>query len=76
MFEPHGLELIQLTKKVPNGLWTKSIPEDALTNVLIRNGMFLRFSLPHECEVAQLQCISDEYLEKILKVPEIRELVL
>ncbi|MDT3337958.1 hypothetical protein Q4Q49_22135, partial [Shewanella sp. SP1S1-7] len=76
MFEPHGLELIQLTKKVPNGLWTKSIQERALNDVLVKNGMFLRFSLPHECEVAQLQCISEEYLEKLIEIPVIRELVL
>ncbi len=76
MFEKHGLELIQLTKKVPNGLWEKSIPENALNKVLISNGMFLRFSLPHECEIAQLQCVSEEYLEQICSAPEIRELVL
>lgn len=76
LFEPHGLELIQLSKKVPNGLWTKSIPEDSLNKVLITNGMFLRFYLPHECEVAQFQCVSEEYLEKVLRIPEIKELVL
>jgi hypothetical protein len=76
LFEPHGLDLVQLTKKVPNGLWPQSIPDDSLNKVLVANGMFLRFSLPHKCEVAQLQCISKEYIEKMCSIPAIQKLIL
>jgi len=69
LFKPHGLDLVQMSKKIPNGLWEKSIPESAINKVLVSNGMFCRFSLPHECEVAQFQCVSQDYVDQVSEDP-------
>ena len=76
LFQPHGLNLAQLTKKVPNSLWLKSIPDSAITKVLISNGLYCDFSLPHENEIAQFRCVSEEHFEKVCNVPQVKELIL
>ncbi len=46
----------------------------AMNPILIQNGLFLKFTLTHANQVAQLSSPSKSYLENLLKVPVIRDL--
>lgn len=71
-FEEHGIDLFQMSKRVPNTLRFRT--DIAMNPILIQNGLFLTFTLPHANEVAQLSSPSKSYLENLLKVPAIRDL--
>jgi len=75
-FEDHGMFLTQLRKPVPNGLSISSLPEDRLQHILIQNGMVAQFDLPHACEVAQFSCSDLQHLERVIEIPEIKNLLL
>lgn len=72
-FEESGMVLFQMQKKIPDTLRLRL--EDANMNrVLIRNGLFLKFHLPHAGEVALLCSPNKEYLAGLLRLPAVCEL--
>jgi hypothetical protein len=73
-FEDHGMELVQMTRRVPDTLTLNGVPESAVARVLIQNRLRLRFYLPHAVECAQLASPDREVLEKALERPEVRKL--
>jgi hypothetical protein len=75
-FVPHGLNLTQLSKPVPNGLWPPSLPEEKVQKILLQNGMLTQFELPHKCELAQFSCSDLDHLLRVVEIPEIKSLLL
>jgi hypothetical protein len=73
-FEEHGMDLCQMTRRVPDTLTLHDVPDDAARRILIQNGLHLRFFLPHAVECAQLASPHREVLERALQRPELREL--
>lgn len=67
-FEDHGLDLFQMSRRVPNTLLF-NIYDESMNRILLNNGLFLKFILPHAGEVAQLCSPNREYLESLLKNP-------
>jgi|SRR6516162_9642691 hypothetical protein len=64
-FKESGLDLFQMAHEVPDTLHFK--PEDANMNrILISNGLFLSFNLPHRNECASIKCTDKSYLEQLL----------
>lgn len=61
-FDDFGLSLVQAHKPMPDTLDLLRIPEEQQDNVLIKNGAFLRFWLPHAAETACVVCYQPGYL--------------
>jgi len=72
-FEDHGIELFQMTRRVPDSLTLNRLTGDALNRVLIQNGLHLSFYLPHAVEMAQLESPHREILERVLQKPKVRK---
>ncbi|MCP4976845.1 MAG: hypothetical protein GY931_11845 [Maribacter sp.] len=66
-FSKQGNILIQTTKLIPQSLEYKGIPKDNRTKILIQNGMYLEFFLPHENETASCTCIDKNHVERIIE---------
>jgi hypothetical protein len=73
-FEEHGMDLCQMTQRVPNTLTLNDVSDAAAGRILIQNGLHLRFYLPHAVEFAQLASPHREVLEGALQKPQVREL--
>jgi hypothetical protein len=73
-FEEHGMDLCQMTRRVPDTLTLHGVLDGAADRVLIQNGLHLCFYLPHAVECAQLRSPHREVLERALLRPEVREL--
>jgi hypothetical protein len=73
-FEDHGIVLFQMTRRVPDTLTLDRIADNTIDRVLIQNGLYLRFYLPHAVECAQLSSPYREVLELALQRPEVRDL--
>jgi hypothetical protein len=73
-FQSHGIVLFQMTRRVPDTLTLQSIPDAAINQVLIQNGLHLRFFLPHAVECALLASPHREVLERALQKPEVGSL--
>ncbi len=73
-FEDHGIDLFQMTRRVPDTLTLHGVANATVDRVLIQNGLHLRFHLPHAVECAQLASPHREALERALQRPEVREL--
>ncbi len=71
--EEHGMGLFQMNKRVPDAL-EFHIEDPNINHILILNGLFLNFTLPHANETALLCSPSKEYLKNLLKIPAIRDL--
>jgi hypothetical protein len=71
--EEHGMGSFQMNKRVPDAL-EFHIEDPNMNHILIRNGLFLNFTLPHANETALLCSPSKEYLKNLLKIPAIRDL--
>lgn len=74
-FERHGMLLYQLTRRLPHTLTLNRVREEAVTPILLQNGLHLQFNLPHAIECAQLSSPRREVLEALLTKPEIGEMV-
>ena len=72
-FGESGLVLFQMHKKVPDGLRLRP-EDDNMNRILLQNGLFLKFHLPHAGEVALLCSPDKEYLAGLLRLPAVREL--
>lgn len=72
-FNGHGMELCQMSRRVPDTLTLDGMPYDAAWRIIVQNGLHLRFDLPHAVENACLASPCREVLEKILQRPEVRE---
>ena len=70
----YGMDLLQMARRVPDTLTVEGIAEEAVNQVLIQNGLRLRFNLPHAHECAQLASPEREVLVRILEKAEIREI--
>ena len=55
-FIPHGIDLYQSVKPMPDSLYLDCISDAARDQVLKQNGVFLQFSLPHENETCAVKC--------------------
>jgi hypothetical protein len=75
-FLPHGINLTQLTRPVPESLWIPSLPKGREEAVLIENGMKVRFYLPHAGEIAQFSATDRDHIEAVCSIPEIHDLIL
>ena len=73
-FNEHGLELYQMTRRIPNTLTLDCLPTENVNEVLIQNGLHLKFDLPHAGECAMLASPHREVLERVLLKPEIGKL--
>jgi hypothetical protein len=73
-FEDQGIVLFQMTHRVPDTLTLNGIAKDAIGRVLLQNGLYLSFCLPHAVECAQLSSPHREVLERALQRPEVREI--
>lgn len=71
-FEPHGLELHQMSRRIPSSLTLSGLTDEAQTRVLINNGLHLSFFLPHAIEDAQLASPHREVVETALGKPHIK----
>jgi hypothetical protein len=71
--DEHGMDLSQMNRRVPDTL-EFHIEDPNVNHILIRNGLFLKFTLPHANETALLCSPSKEYLKNLLKIPAIRDL--
>ncbi len=73
LFEPHGMTLTQLTRRVPDSLWAQRLSDDEIYRVLMQNGLRSRFYLPHAVETAQFSCTDKRHLESVIVHPAIRD---
>ena len=73
-FEDHGLALFQMTRRVPDTLTLHRVPEEAVDQILIQNGLHLAFYLPHAIECAQLASPHRSVLDRALQKPEVKEI--
>ena len=73
-FEEHGMELLQMARRVPDTLTLEGLSDAAADRVLLQNGLHVRFFLPHAVEYAQLSSPDRSVLERILKRPEMSAL--
>jgi hypothetical protein len=73
-FENHGIDLLQMARRIPDTLTLHGVPDAAADRVLVQNGLHLRFYLPHAVESAQLASPHREVLENALKKTEVKEL--
>jgi len=64
----------QMSRHVPDTLTLDRIHDDAVDQVLIQNGLQLRFYLPHAMECAQLASPRRDVLERALEKPLVRKL--
>ena len=76
LFEPHGMTLTQLTRRVPDSLWARSLSDTEIYRVLKQNGLMSRFYLPHAVETAQFSCVDRSHLERVIAIPEVRRKLL
>ncbi len=73
-FEDHGIVLFQMSRRVPDTLTLDRITENMIEQVLIENGLHLRFYLPHAVEHAKVSSPHRDVLERALQRPHVREL--
>ena len=73
-FEDHGIELFQMRSRVPDTLHLHKVSENAAASILIQNGLHVAFYLPHSHEYAQLRAPDRTTLERLLTIPQIKEL--
>jgi len=73
-FKSSTISILQLNKPLPGSLVLNS-ENKSMNHILIQNGLFLKFYLPHEGEVALLCCTERNYLEELLQKKEIFDLV-
>lgn len=66
-FKEFGIDLLQFNKPIPNTL-VYDIQKPQMNKILIQNGLFLKFYLPHKGETASICCTNREYLEGLLKL--------
>ena len=64
-FTDAGMWLLQLERPLPATLIPISLKESAKYNVLVKNGLYLEFVLPHSGEYAQVVSPHRELLERI-----------
>jgi hypothetical protein len=69
-----GLTLYQMKRKVPNTLLTERLDERNRVRVLVQNGLFASFYLPHAMECASFTTVERAAIEKVLANEEIRTL--
>ena len=74
-FSDHGIVLFQMSRPVPDTLSLDRIPDDAIDRVLVQNGLHLAFYLPHAFESAQFRSPNREVIERLVEVPQIKDLV-
>jgi hypothetical protein len=53
-FEEHGIDLCQMTRRVPDTLTLHGVSDAMVSHILCQNGLHWRFVLPHAGECAQL----------------------
>jgi hypothetical protein len=70
-FKDAGMLLMQMEREVPNTLCLSSLNEKAKYNVLVQNGLYLEFYLPHAREYASVVSARREVLEGIRDNPVI-----
>ncbi len=66
-FERQGNILIQCTQTIPQSLQYWKLPEEQRTRILVQNGMYSEFFLPHENETASFQCVDRTFVEAVIK---------
>jgi hypothetical protein len=71
--EESGMVLFQMHRKVPDTLRFR-LEDDNMNRILVQNGLFLKFHLPHADEVALLCSPDEEYLATLLRVPAVHRL--
>jgi len=69
-----GLSLHQMRRKVPDTLTTEGLDERNRVRVLVHNGLFASFYLPHAMECASFTTVDPEAMEKVLANEEVRSL--
>ena len=72
-FEESGKVHLQVHKRVPGSLRLRP-EDDNMNGILLQNGLFLKFQLPHAGEVTVLRPLDKEYLAGLLRILAVREL--
>lgn len=60
-----GIEFAQFDRRIPAALIRRDLAESSKNRVWKQNGLFLKFSLPHENETAVLSCVDRAYVEEV-----------
>jgi len=70
-FESAGMRLFQMHKRWPASLQPRYLPKEARDKILVQNGLYLEFDLPHAGEYANVVSPHREVLERINNHPVI-----
>ena len=70
-FTDAGMLLLQLQREMPNSLVPRSLNDNERYKVLVQNGLYLEFELPHAGEYASVVSPHQEVLERIKNNPVI-----
>ena len=70
-FAEAGMSLLQLERAMPNGLIPRSLKDSDRYRVLVQNGLYLEFELPHAREHARVVTPHRDVLERIKNNPVI-----
>ena len=73
-FEDFGITLFQMSRRVPDTLTLAGLTGDAVDRILVQNGLYLRFDLPHAREFASISAPRAETLEAVLQIEAVRQI--
>lgn len=60
-----GINLAQFERRISPALLHDTLPVDKRNRIWKANGLFLKFTLPHEHETAVVACVDRAYLEAV-----------
>lgn len=65
-FQHQGNLLLQCKNQIPQSLHYLKLPKEQRRRILIQNGIYSEFYLPHEREIASFTCVDRSFIEIVM----------